>query len=130
MNMVMSWQTVQTKYHHQVHPQGTEITILTQDTVIDLHLTIITGTGIGLTGQDPIPTVIDTEVTARVIHREVTPGHITDTNTEVHHATDTQTHIIIDEILHIKEPHHTKHFLHIPEITVDLYLILHTKILT
>ena len=111
------------------HLQGTEIPILTQDTIIDLHLTIITATDIGLTGQDPIPTVIDTEVTAGVIHREFTPGHITDVHTEAHCTTDTQTHIIINKILHLEDLHHTKVFLHIPEITVDLDHIPHIKIL-
>ena len=126
MNKDMLWHTVQTKYHHPVHLQGTKITILTQDTVIDPHLAIITGTGIGLTGQDPIPTVIDTEVTARVIHREVTPGHITD----AHCTKDTQTHIAIDKIFHIEDLHHTEVFQHIPEIPVHLDHVPHTKILT
>ena len=88
--------------------------------MIDLHLAIITGTGIGLTGQDPIPTVIDTEATATVIHREATPGHITDAHIEAHHTTDTQAHIATTEILHIEDLHHTDVFLHIPEIAVDL----------
>ena len=127
--MAMSQQTAQTKYHHQVHMQDTEIPILTQDTVIDLHLTIITETGIGLTGQNPIPTVIDAEVTARVIHRGVASGHITDPHTEAHHATDTQRHIVIDEILHIEDLHHTEVFLPIPEIKVDLDHVPCTKIL-
>ena len=129
-NMAMLQQTVQTKYCHEVHLQDTEITILTQDTVIDLHLTIITGTGIGLTGPDHIPTARDTEVTAGVIQREVVPGHITDAHTGAHHATDTQTHIVIDGIHHIKDLHCTEVFPHILEITVDLYHVPHTKILT
>ena len=126
--MPMLWQTAQTRYCHQVHLQGTEIPILTQDTMIDLHLAIITGTDIGLTGQDPIPTVIDTEVTARVTHREVAPGHITDAPTEAHCTTDTQAHIAITEILHIEDLHHTEVFLHVPEISVDLDHIPCTKI--
>ena len=69
MNTVMLQQTVQTKYLHQVHLHDTENIILTQDTILDPHLATITGTNTGLTGQDHIPTVIDTEVTARVIHR-------------------------------------------------------------
>ena len=129
MNMAMSQQTIQTKYYHQVHLQGTDIPILTQDTMIDLHLAIITGTGIGLTGQDPIPAVIDTEVTARVIHREVNPNHITDVHTEAHLATDTQTHIITDGIHHMEDLHCTEVFPHIPEIAVDLDHMPHTKIL-
>ena len=46
--MDMLQQTALTKYHHQVHLQGTGIPILTQDIMIDLHLTIITGTDITL----------------------------------------------------------------------------------
>ena len=130
MNMAMLWQTSQTKYHHQVHLQGTEIPILTQDTMTDLLLAMIIRTDIGLTGQDPIPAVIDTEVTVRVIHEGVTPGHMTDAHTEAHHATDTQAHIAINEILHIEDLHHTEVFLHIPEIAVDLDHIPYTKILT
>ena len=65
MNIAMLWQIAQTKYHHQVHLQGTEIPILTQDAMIDLHLTMITGTDIGLTGQDPIPAVTDTAPTGQ-----------------------------------------------------------------
>ena len=130
MNMAMSWQTAQTGYHHQVHLQGTEIPILTQDTMIDLHLTIIIRTDIGLTDQDPIPTVIDTEVTARVMHGEVTPGHITDAYTEAYCTTDIQAHITITEILHIEDLHHTEVFWHIPEITVDLDHVPHTKLPT
>ena len=37
----------------------------TQDAMIDLHLAMITGTDIGLTGQVPIPAVIDTVVTVK-----------------------------------------------------------------
>ena len=115
----MLWQTVQTRYHHQVHLQGAEIPILPQGTIIDLHLAIATGTDIGPIGQDPIPTVIDTEVTVGVIHREVTPGHTTDAHTEAHLTTDTQTHIAINGICHIEDLHHTEVFPHIPETTVD-----------
>ena len=127
--MATLWWIAQTKYLHQVQLQGTEITILTQDAVIDLHLAMITGTDIGLTGQDSIPAVIDTGVTVKVIHEGVTPGHITDAHTEAHHATDTQVHITINEILHIEELHHTEVFLHIPEIVVDLDHIPSTKTL-
>ena len=101
MNMAMLQQIAQTKSHCQVHLQGTDIPILTQKVMIDPHLAIIIETDIDLTGQDPIPTVIDTGVTVRVIHEEVTPGHITDAHTEAHHATGTQAHIAIDETLHI-----------------------------
>ena len=127
MNMAMLLQIAQTEYHHQVHLQCTEIPILTQDAMIDLHLAMINWTDIGLTGQDPIPTVTDTGVTVRVIHRGVTPGHITDAHTEAHHATDTQAHIAINEILLIDGLHHTEAFLHIPEIAVDLDHVPYTK---
>ena len=86
----MLLQTAQAKYHHQVLLHDTEIIILAQDTILDLHLTITTGTDTGLTGQDHIPAVTDTEITARVIHRDVTPGHIIDVHTGAHLATDTQ----------------------------------------
>ena len=122
--MAMLWQTDETRYHHQAHLQGTEIPFLTQDTVIDLHLAIITRTDIGLTGQDPIPTVIDTEVRATVIHREIAP----DAHTEAHGATGTQVHITIAKILHIEDLHHTEVFLYIPEIEVDLDHVPSTKI--
>ena len=128
MNMPMLPQTAQTKYHHQVHLHDTEIIILAWDTVLDPHLAIITGTDTGLTGQDHIPTVTDTEVTARVIHRIVTPGHITDVHTGAHLATDTQTHIVIDRIHHIGDLHCTEALPHILEITVGLNHIPHTKL--
>ena len=130
MNMAMLQQIAETKYHHQVHLQGIEIPILRQDAMIDLYLTMITGTDIGLTGQDPIPAVIDTGVTVRVIHGGVAPGHITDVHTETHHATGTQAHIAIDEILNIEDLHHTEVFPHTPEITVDLDHVPCTKTLT
>ena len=122
----MLQQTVQTKYCHQVHLEGIEIPILTQDTMIDLHLTTITGTDIGLTSQDPIPTVTDREATVRVIHRKVTLDHIT----EAHHITDTQIHIIIDGIHHTEDLHHTEVFPHIPEIAEDLDNMPCTKLPT
>ena len=99
--------------------QGTEIPILTQDAVIDLHLAMIIETEIDLTGPDPIPTVIDTGVTVRVIHKGVAPDHITDAHTEAHCTTETQVHIKIDETLHIEDPHHTEVFPPILEIAVD-----------
>ena len=79
--MAMLQQIAQTKSHYQVHLQDKEIPILTQDTTIDppLIMTIKTGTltmtvkiDIDLTGRDPIPTVIDTGVTVRVIHEGLT----------------------------------------------------------
>ena len=59
MSMAMSQQIAQTKSHHQVHQQGTEITVPMQDNAIDPHLiitieigtiTMIIGTDIGLAG--------------------------------------------------------------------------------
>ena len=40
MNMAMSQQIAQTKSHCQVHLQDTETPILTQDAMIDPHLTM------------------------------------------------------------------------------------------
>ena len=52
-------------------------------------ITVIIRTDIGLSGQDPIPTVIDTGVTVNVTHKGVIPGPITDPHTAAHHATET-----------------------------------------
>ena len=57
--------------------------------------------------------VTGTEVTARAIPREATPGHTTDIHTGAHITTDTQTHIIIDEIHHTGDLHHTEALQHI-----------------
>ena len=46
MGMATSQQIAQTKSHHQVHQQGTEITVLTQDDATDPHLTITIKIGI------------------------------------------------------------------------------------
>ena len=129
MNMVMLQQTVQTKYHHQIHLHETENIILAQDTVLDPNLTIITGTNTDLTDQDHIPAVTDTEVTAGVIHREVNPGHITDAHTEAHLTTDTQTLIITDRTHHIGGLHCIEALPHTLEIAVVLNHIPHTELL-
>ena len=59
MSMTVLQQIAQTKSHHQVHQQGTEITVPTQDDAIDPHLaitieigtiTMIIETDIGLAG--------------------------------------------------------------------------------
>ena len=130
--MAMPQQIAQTKSYHQVHLQGMEIAIITQDTAIDPHLAItikigtiamIIKTDIDLAGWDPIPTVIDTGVTVKVIHEGVAPGHIIDPHTAAHHATETQVHVTIDETLHIEDPHHTEVF---PEIAVDPDHVHHT----
>ena len=134
--MAMSQQIAQTKSHHQVHLQDKEIPILTQDVTIDPPLTITIKTGtvaitfetdIDTTGQGPIPTVIDTGVTVRVIHEGATPGHITDLHIAAHYATETQAHITTDEILYIEDPHHTEVF---PKIAVDPDHVHHTKTTT
>ena len=72
----------------------------------------------GLTGQDHIPTVTGTEVTTKIIHREVTPGHITDVHTGTHLTTDTQPLIIIDGTHCTGDLYHTEALPHILEIAV------------
>ena len=52
-------------------------------------LTMTIETDIDLTGQDPIPEVIDTGVTVGVIHEGATPGHTTDLHITAHQATET-----------------------------------------
>ena len=71
---------------------------------------MITGTDIGLAGQDHIPAVIDIGVTVRVVHEGVIPGPITDPHTTAHHATETQVCTATDETLHTEDPHHTEVF--------------------
>ena len=87
MAMAMSQQISHTKCHHQACQQDTDITILTQDDVIDPHLritikigtmTMTIETGIGLAGPDPMHAAIDTGVTVAVTHKEVTLGPITE----------------------------------------------------
>ena len=96
--------------------------------MIDPHLatTIEIGTiirtDIGLAGQDPIPAIIDTEITVEVTHAGIAPGHITDT--AAHHATETQAHIAIDKTLHTEDSHHTKVF---PGIAVNPDHVCHTN---
>ena len=51
-------------------------------------------TDTGLADPDHVCALTDTEVTVKITHREVTPGHITGVPTEAHHATDTQTLIV------------------------------------
>ena len=88
-------------------------------------ITVITRTDIGLAGQDPIPTIIDTGVTVIVTHKGVAPGHITDPHTTAHHATETQAHIATDKTSHTEDPHHTEVF---PGIAVDPNHACHTNI--
>ena len=136
MTMAMSQQIAQTKFCHQAYQQDTEITILTQEDVIDPHLkiTIMIGTitmtietGIGLAGPNPIPTTTDTGVTVAVIHEEVTLDPITNLHTAVHHATEAQAHTITDKTPHTADSHHAEVF---PETAVDLGHIHHTNTTT
>ena len=133
MNMAMLQQIAQTKSHHQVHLEGTEIPVPTQDTTIDpcLAMTIeidtiamIIKTDIDLAGRNPIPTVIDTGVIVKEIHEGVAPGHITDPHTAAHHATESQVHIATNRILQIEDRHHTEVF---TGIAVNPDHIHHTK---
>ena len=124
----MSPQIAQTRYHHQGPLHDTEIIILAQNTILDLHLAITIGTDIGLTDQGHIPTVTGTEVTAGAIPREVTPGHITDIHTGAHLTTDTQPHIIIDGICHTGDLHHAEALPHILGIAVGQHYVTHTEL--
>ena len=82
---------------------------------------MIIKTDIGLTGQDPIPAIIDTGVTVTVTHEGVAPSHITNPHTAALHATETHDHIITNKTPHT---HHTEV---LPGIAVDPDHICHTK---
>ena len=132
----MLQQIAKTKSHHQVHLQGTEITVPTQDNAIDPHLTItmeigtitvIIGTDIGLASRDPIPAVIDTGSTVKVTHEGVIPGPVTDHTPQHIMPQKTQVHTATDETLHTVDPHHTKVSL---EIAVDPDHVHHTNTTT
>ena len=136
MTMAMLQQIALTKFHHQAYQQDTEITIFTQEDVIDAHhkITITVGTiimtiktGIGLAGPNPIPTATDIGVTATVTHEEVALDPITDHHATAHHATEVQAHIITNETPHTADPHHAEVS---PEKTVDLDHINHTNTTT
>ena len=95
MIMAMLQQIALTKFCHQVYKQDTEITILTQDNVIDPHLkiTIMIGTitvtiktGRGLAGPDPVPITPDLGVTVTVTFKDVTLDPITNPHATAHHA--------------------------------------------
>ena len=95
MTMARFQEIAQTKSHHQVYQQDTEITVLTQDDVIGPHLriaiaigtiTMTIKTGIGLAG-----------VTVAVTHKEVALGPITDPNAIAYHITEAQAHTAINE---------------------------------
>ena len=136
MTMAMLQQIAQTKFHHQALWQDTEITILTEDDVIDLHLkiTIAIGiitmpfeAGIGLAGPNTIPAATDTGVTVTVTHEEVALDPITDPHATAHHATEAQAHIVTDETPHTVDPHHAEVS---PVTTVDPDCIHLTNITT
>ena len=136
MIMAMSQQIAQTQSHHQAYQEDTDITILTQDDMIDQHLRIATGigtitvtieTGIGLAGPDPIHGVTDTRVTITVTHEEVTLSPITDPHATAHHSTEAQAHTTTDETLHTADLHHAEVS---PGITVDPDPIHHTNTTT
>ena len=93
-----------------------------------LLLGIITGTDTGLADPDHICTLTNKEVTVEITHKEVTPGHITDTPTEAHHTTDTQTLIVTNGTHCIEVIPHLEALLHILETAVGLDHILCTKL--
>ena len=134
--MAMLQQIPQTQFCHQVYQQDTEITILTQEDMIDPHLeiTIAIGTitmtietGIGLAGPNPIPTAADTGVTVTVTHEEVTLDPITNPHATVHHTSEAQAHTITNKTPCTVDPHQTDVF---PETAVDLDHIHHTNTTT
>ena len=136
MIMATLQQIAQTKSHHQAYQQNTEITILTQDILIDPHLriTIEIGTitvtikiGIDLAGQDPIHAVIDKGVTVAVTHKEVALGPITDPHATAHHDTEAQAHTTTNETPHTADPHHAEVF---SEIALDPDHVHHTNTTT
>ena len=107
--MAMLQQIAQTKSHCQVHLQDKEIPILTQDAMIDppLTMTIEAGTvamtieiDIDLTGIDPIPTVINTGVTVRLLHEGAPPDHTTDLHITAHHTTPPKLKHILPQMRH------------------------------
>ena len=108
MIMAMLQQIAPTKFCHQTYEQDTEITILTQEDVIDPHLeiTIVIGiitmtitTGIGLACPNPAPATTDTGVTVPVTHTDVALDPITDPHATAHHTTEAQAHIVTNETL-------------------------------
>ena len=77
---------------------------------------------------DHICALTDTELTVKITHREVTPGHITDAPTEAHHTTDIQVLIVTDGTHHIGGLPHIEAPLCILETAVGLDHVLHTKL--
>ena len=131
--MATSQQIAQTKFHHQAHQHGIEVTVPTQDNAIDPPptitikigtITMIIGTDIGLAGRDPIPTVIATGVTVKETHEGVVLGPITNPHTTAHHTTETQVHTATNGTLHTEDLHPTEVF---PGITVYPDHVHHTN---
>ena len=136
MIMPMLQQIAPIKFCHQAYQQDTEITILTQDGMIDLHLkisitigtiTMTIKTGTGLAGPDTIPITPDLGVTVTVTLKEVALDPITNPHATPHHATEAQAHIVTNETPHTADPHHAEVS---PETTVDLDCIHHTNTTT
>ena len=69
---------------------------------------MIIETDIGTVSQDPIPTTIDTEVTAGMIQEEAIPSHTTDPHAVAHLDTKTNTHAATDVTQHTGDPHLTE----------------------
>ena len=90
-------------------------------------ITVTIKTGIGLAGQDPIHTVIDTGVTVTMTHEEVILGPITNLHNAAHHITEAQAHTTTNETPHTADTHYTEVF---PGITVDPDHIHHTNTTT
>ena len=136
MIMAPLQQFAQTKSHHQAYQQDTEMTILTQDDVIDPHLriaiaigtiTMTIQTGIILAGPDPTHTVTDTGVTVIMTHKEVVLGPITNPHAAVHHITEGLVHTATNETHHTANPHHAEVS---PGITVGPDHVHHTNTTT
>ena len=106
MNMVRSWCTAQTKYHHQACLPAIEDRTPTQDTTPDLLLGTITGTGIGIAGPGHSHTLTGITVTVTITHIEFIPGHITDATTEAFHDIATQALTIITISHHTRDHPH------------------------
>ena len=99
--------------------------ILVLNTRLDPLLGIVTGTDAGLADPDHICALTDKDVTVKITHREVIPGHITDIPREAHHTKDTQTLTITDGTHHIRGLPHIADLLQIQVTAVSLDHILH-----
>ena len=108
MNTVILQQTVQREYHCQTHLPTIRDRAPTQDVTPNLHLGIITKTGIRIAGQGHSLILTDTAVIAKITHIGVTPGHITDTTTEALHNITTPALIITAMTQHTGDHPHTE----------------------